>query len=368
MTTRRDFLKKTGTGLAGLAAGAGLSQVAASSQSMAQQPGERENRTLPTAEIIDGDALPQRKPLVISTWNHGIAANEAAWKILGSGGTALDAVEKGVMVTEADPDNQSVGIGGLPDRDGHVTLDSCIMNEKGDAGSVCFLQDIKHPVAVARKVMEDSPHVMLAGEGARRFAVEQGFQPEDLLTEGARQAWQNWLKDKDYQPWSPEHDPSSVPSGRAGRPGHKDNHDTISMLALDAAGNLSGSCTTSGLAFKMHGRVGDSPIIGAALFVDNKVGCACATGVGEEVIKTVGSFLIVELMRQGASPDEACKEAVGRIVANHPGLKKEDELQVGYLAMDRLGRVGGFAIMPWFQYAIHDGRENRLIDVESYFK
>jgi N4-(beta-N-acetylglucosaminyl)-L-asparaginase len=356
MTTRREFIVGAGAGLAAL----GTSRLGLG-QEPARSSGQDAGR--PLAERTGGEAAPGRKPVVVSTWNHGIQANEEAWKIIGAGGRALDAVEKGVMVVEADPAVQSVGYGGLPDRDGHVTLDACIMNERGDAGSVCFLQNIKHPVAVARRVMEDSPHVMLAGEGARRFAVDMGFPEEDLLTDEARQAWQRWLKGRDYQPWSPEHDPSAGP--RKGRPA--EDHDTISMLALDAAGNLSGSCTTSGLSYKMHGRVGDSPIIGAALFVDNEVGAACATGVGEEVIKTVGSFLIVELMRQGASPQEACREAVGRIVARHPGLAAADELQVGYLALDVTGRVGAHAIMPWFQYALCDGTGNRLVDVDSHF-
>jgi len=335
MTTRREFLIGAGAGLAAL----GTSKLAWAGTG-----------------IPEGQ--PPRKPLVVSTWNHGLPANEAAWKILGAGGRALDAVEAGVKVVEADPRIQSVGYGGLPDRDGHVTLDSCVMDETGNAGSVCFLENIMHPVSVARRVMEKTPHVMLAGEGARRFAVDQGFPEQDLLTDGARRAWQEWLKEKEYTPWSRLHDPSAQ-----GRPA--DNHDTISMLALDEAGNLSGCCTTSGLAFKMHGRVGDSPIIGAALFVDNEVGAACATGVGEEVIKTVGSFLIVELMRQGLSPDEACREGVRRIMARHPGLTQEDNIQVGYLALDRTGRVGASAILPWFQYAIHDGRENQLVDVQA---
>ncbi len=224
MTSRREFL---------LGAGAGLA-------------------TLGASGLVLGQDLPSvRKPLVVSTWNHGIPANEAAWKVLGGGGRALDAVEKGVMVVEADPAIQSVGYGGLPDRDGHVTLDACIMDEQGNAGSVCFLENIMHPVSVARQVMEKTPHVMLAGEGARRFAVEQGFPEQDLLTEGSRRAWQNWLKEKKYTPWSPLHDPSAKNRGK-GVPG--EDHDTISMLALDQAGNLSGSCTTSGLSFKMHGQ------------------------------------------------------------------------------------------------------------------
>jgi len=278
-----------------------------------------------------------------------VAANEAAWPVLAGGGRALDAVETGVRVTEADPAVTSVGYGGLPDRDGKVTCDACIMDEHGNAGAVAFLQDILHPVSVARRVMEATPHVMLAGEGARRFALDQGFTTADLLTESSRAAWEKWLEKADYRPVD-QHRP--------------DDHDTIGMLALDAAGNLAGSCTTSGMAWKMHGRVGDSPIIGASLFVDNAVGAACATGVGEEVMKTLGSFLIVELMRGGASPQEACEEGVRRIVARHEDLT---EVQVGYLAIDRTGRVGAYDIQPWFQYARTDGDgRTRLIDADSH--
>ncbi len=319
MTTRRQFLVGTGAGLAALS----------------------------TGKLSLGEE-PQRRPLVISTWRHGLASNERAWEILSENGRAIDAVEAGVQVAEADPEVMSVGYGGFPDREGNVTLDSCIMDEKGNAGAVAFLQNFMHPVAVARKVMDETPHVMLVGEGARRFALEEGFKEEDLLTKEAHASWQKWLKKAEYKPWSPASNPT---------------HDTISMLAVDQSGDLSGSCTTSGLAYKMHGRVGDSPIIGAALFVDNEVGAACATGVGEEVMKTVGSFLIVELMRQGYSPLDACREAVARIVRKNPNWR---DVQVGYLAMDRHGRVGAFAIHPGFQYAVHDGQENLLIDAQSY--
>lgn len=320
MTSRRQFLLGAGAGLAALSAG----------------------------KMSLGAPAPDPGPRVISTWRHGLASNERAWEILGAGGRALDAVVEGVQVAEADPEVTSVGYGGLPDRDGHVTLDSCVMDEKGNAGSVAFLQDFLHPVAVARKVMEETPHVMLVGAGAHRLALEQGFQTQDLLTGNSRQAWLKWKETEHYSPWTPRSGP--------------DNHDTISMLALDAAGNLSGSCTTSGLGYKMHGRVGDSPIIGAALFVDNEVGAACATGVGEEVMKTVGSFLIVELMRQGRSPQEACREGVERIVRKNPRWR---DVQVGYLALDRQGRTGAYAIQPWFQYAVHDGGGNRLEDAPS---
>lgn len=292
--------------------------------------------------------LRYKKPLVISTWNHGIEANQAAWETMQSGGSALDAVEKGVMVTEADPENLSVGLGGLPDRDGNVTLDACIMDSNGNAGSVCFLQYIKHPISVARKVMEDTPHVMLAGDGALRFALEKGFQKENLLTEKARKAWEKWRKTSDYKPLI-----------------NIENHDTIGLLAIDPDGNISGSCTTSGLAYKMNGRVGDSPIIGAGLYVDNEVGGAVATGMGEMMMKTLGSFLIVEFMRSGMSPQQACEAAIDRIKEKVPEYK---DFQTGYLAINAAGETGAYAIHPGFNYALYKDGENKLIDAPSMFQ
>ncbi|MCP4573771.1 MAG: N(4)-(beta-N-acetylglucosaminyl)-L-asparaginase [bacterium] len=341
MTTRRDFLIGASAGLTAL----GTRALAQDQPAATQLP----------AEMWDDDALPSRHPVVISTWRHGVPANDRAWQVLDAGGRALDAVEQGVRVAEADPEVTSVGYGGRPDREGHVTLDSCIMDETGNAGSVAFLQECMHPISVARKVMEETPHVMLVGEGARRFADTQGFLRQDLLTDKARADWQEWLKTAKYEPWSR---PSNPALERAS------GHDTISMLAVDRSGHLSGACTTSGLAYKMHGRVGDSPIIGAALFVDDEVGAAAATGVGEEVMKTVGSFLIVELMRQGATPEEACREGVARIVRKNPQWR---DVQVGYLAVNRKGRVGAYALQPGFQFAVtgYEGDTTRLVDVAS---
>jgi isoaspartyl peptidase/L-asparaginase-like protein (Ntn-hydrolase superfamily) len=289
-----------------------------------------------------------KKPVVVSTWNHGLPANEAAWKILAANGRALDAVEAGVRVPEADPEITTVGYGGFPDREGKVTLDACIMDEQGNCGSVAFLQHIMHPISVARQVMEKTPHIMLVGEGALQFALSQGFKKENLLTPVAEKAWKEWLKTANYKPLI-----------------NVENHDTISMLALDAAGNLSGACTTSGAAWKMHGRVGDSPIIGAGLYVDNEVGGACATGLGEAVIKMVGSHLVVELMRQGHSPAKACELAVERIIRKQKNYK---DLQVGFLALNKQGEWGAYSIHPGFNYAIHDGGKNRLVDAVSYTK
>lgn len=295
-----------------------------------------------------GKTLFENKPIIISTWNSGIAANAAAWKILSTQGRALDAVEAGARVTEADPNDTSVGLGGLPDRDGHVTLDSCIMDEFGNCGSVAFLEHILHPVSVARKVMEKTPHVMLVGEGALKFALANGFKKEKLLTTESEKVWKEWLKKAEYKPVI-----------------NIENHDTIGLVALDSSGNLSGACTTSGLAFKMNGRVGDSPIIGAGLYVDNEVGAATATGVGEEVIRIVGCHLVVELMRQGRTPKEACREAVSRILKKSP--EKSKEIQVGFLALNKQGEFGAYCLQPGFNFAVHDKEGNRLVDSESHY-
>ena len=286
-------------------------------------------------------------PMVISTWRHGMPANEEAMEVLKNYGKAIDAVEAGVRIPEADPESMSVGLGGLPDREGKVTLDACIMDETGNCGSVSFLQHIKHPISVARLVMDKTPHVMLSGSGALQFALENGFKKENLLTEKAEKRWREWLKESEYKPII-----------------NIDNHDTIGLLALDKKGDISGACTTSGLSWKMHGRVGDSPVIGAGMFVDNEVGGACATGVGEAVLKTLGSFLVVELMRQGATPQEACEEAIARIVKN----QNYKDMQIGYLAINKKGEHGAYAVHPWFNYALHQGGENRMIDSLSYLK
>ncbi len=289
-------------------------------------------------------SVSQRAPIVVSTWEHGLAANEAAWQILSGGGRALDAVEHGVRVSEADPAVSSVGYGGFPDRDGKVTLDACIMDAHSNCGSVAFLQNIKHPISVARMVMEKTPHVMIVGEGALRFALENGFEKEDLLTPEAEAAWRVWSEKQSHAPVS------------------NDNHDTIGMVALDTHDELAGSCTTSGMAWKRHGRVGDSPIIGAALFVDNEVGAACATGHGEAVIRTVGSCYVVERMRAGRTPEEACRDAIERVVDR---VRDIPDLQVGYLALNRNGDVGGCSVKPGFQYAVHHADGSTLHDAPS---
>jgi N4-(beta-N-acetylglucosaminyl)-L-asparaginase len=312
--------------------------------------------TVKAADLI----APGNLPIVISTWDFGIAANKEAWKTLASGGRALDAVEAGVKIPEADMNNHTVGRAGYPDRDGHVTLDACIMDEFGNCGSVAAMENIAHPITVARLVMEKTPHVMLVGDGATQFAVEQGIKKEKLLTPESEKAWKEWLVKAEYSP-------KINIENEQRRPGSKYNHDTIGMLAIDAKGNISGACTTSGMAFKLHGRVGDSPIIGAGLYVDNEVGGATSTGVGEEVIRNVGSFLVVELMRQGYSPEDACKEAVNRIIKKKPAAAKN--IQVGFLAINKKGEYGAYAIQEGFSFAVCDSKkQDLLVPGKSFYK
>ncbi|NDF97649.1 MAG: glycosylasparaginase [Chitinophagia bacterium] len=307
-------------------------------------------------------------PIVISTWDAGLEANKAAWTVLAKNGRALDAVEKGVMVTE-DSLNCCVGLGANPDRDGYVTLDACIMDESFNCGAVAFLERIKHPVSVARRVMEKTPHVMLVGEGAQQFALAEGFVLEpQKLSDAAQAAYSEWLKKSNYR--SPrinienkkEHGPFAPAKLSSG----EWNHDTIGMLALDAMGNLSGSCTTSGAGFKMRGRVGDSPIIGAGLYVDNEVGACVATGQGEDVIRAAGASAVVEAMRSGKSPEAACRFLIERIVR----IKKEKakDIQVAFLAIDKKGRTGAFALHSGFSYALRTNSEEKLVAAKSFFK
>ena len=288
---------------------------------------------------------PVKRPIVVSTWNHGIAANAAAWEVLSKGGKVLDAVEVGVKVTEADLTNRSVGIGGMPDRDGHVTLDACIMDHESRCGSVAFLEGIAHPISVARAIMDRTQHVMLVGAGAKKFALTHGFKTIKTPIPEVKSEWKKWRKENKDQYKRPEI--------------NHENHDTIGLLAMDDKGNLSGACTTSGWAYKMHGRVGDSPIIGAGLFVDNEVGAACATGLGEAIIRIAGSHTVVELMRHGYSAQQACEEAVKRIISKHKDLTN---LQCGFLAIDKQGNVGAFSVYSGFNYALRTVQDEKMVD------
>jgi N4-(beta-N-acetylglucosaminyl)-L-asparaginase len=279
------------------------------------------------------------------------------------GGSALDAVEKGINVIEEDAENLTVGIGGLPDREGHVTLDACIMDQEANCGSVMGLEHIVNVISVARKVMEKTPHVILVGDGALRFAQEQGFRKTNLLTPQSEKLWREWLKTSRYQP---KMNIENEPIRKDPMPGGRDNHDTIGLIAMDAKGNICGGCSTSGMAYKMRGRVGDSPVIGAGLFVDNEVGAATATGVGEEVIRCVGSHLVVELMRSGLSPEEACREAVMRIVKKSPSRSKE--IQVGFLALNRKGEYGAFALQKGFSYAVRTADRDIVVPGKFHYQ
>jgi len=265
----------------------------------------------------------------ISTWKT-TEANLKSGKLLDNGYNSLDAAVQGVAVEEENPKNTTVGYGGAPDRTGKVTLDACVMNHLGDCGSVVAVENIVNVARLAKDVMEKTPHVMLAGKGAEDFAISQGYKKINLLTDDSKRAWKEWLENQEYRPII-----------------NIENHDTIGMLCMDKNNNISGACTTSGLAYKMNGRVGDSPIIGSGLFIDNKVGGAVATGLGEEVVKTVGSFLVVELMRQGYTPQEACEEAINRIVTSN---SQKNKFQVAYIAMNKKGEVGSFSIEPGFTY------------------
>lgn len=319
---------------------------------------------LSSAEKVNSSV--KGKAVVISTWDAGLEANKAAWKILGSGGRALDAVEQGVMVTEASQ-NCCVGLGANPDRDGFVTLDACIMDEFYNCGSVAFLERIKHPISVARRVMEKTPHVMLVGSGAQQFAIAEGFPLEEQkLSPDAQKTYENWLKKSEYKPIiNIENKGNHGPFAPAQLESGEWNHDTIGMVAMDAKGNLSGSCTTSGMGFKMRGRLGDSPIIGAGLFVDNEIGACTATGQGEDVIRVAGSHTVVELMRQGLSPEAACKKAIERIVK----IKKEKakDIQVAFIALNKKGQVGSFALHKGFSYAVKSNDIEKLVNAKSWF-
>ncbi|MBK9335679.1 MAG: N(4)-(beta-N-acetylglucosaminyl)-L-asparaginase [Lewinellaceae bacterium] len=289
-----------------------------------------------------------RLPVVIATWDNR-KATDAAWQVLARGGRAFDAVEAGARIPEADPEDTSVGYGGFPDRDGNVTLDACIMDEFGNAGSITYLQHIMHPISVARRLLEKTPHVMLSGDGALEFALSEGFKKENLLTETARLAWENWKIKSEYKPVI-----------------NTERHDTIGIVAVDAQQRVAGACTTSGMAFKMRGRVGDSPVIGAGMFADNEVGAAAATGLGEMVLKTLGSFLLVEEMRRGKHPQKAAEEVVRRLAHKYP--KEARENQVCYVAVDRKGRHGAFSLQPGFNYALYQAGVNTVHEAGSFFR
>ena len=308
------------------------------------------------------------KPIVVSTWDSGLEVNKVAWQILRTNGKAIDAVEKGANSIE-DTINCCVGLGGNPDRDGFVTLDACIMDEKQNCGSVAFLQDIKNPISVARKIMEKTPHVMLVGDGAKKFAIDNGFKEEsDVLSDDAKAEYAKWLEKSEYKPQINIEKRQNSETKVPGKLSNGDfNHDTMGIVAIDSNGDLSGACTTSGMGFKMHGRVGDSPIIGGGLFVDNEIGGATSSGQGEEVISICGTHLVVELMRMGKTPMDACKTAVERIINVNP--EKAKTFQVGFLAINKNGIVGGYSVQPGFTYSVtSDDSGGQVFEADSHFK
>ena len=276
--------------------------------------------------------------IVVSTWRFGLASNQPAWEILKSGGSALDAVVRGVEVAERDPAVKSVGFGGYPNAEGEVEVDAAVVDGRTlGYGAVAGLRKIATPTAVARRVMEKTDHVLLVGNGALKFARTQGFEECNMLTEHGREAWEKWKRE------------------RTGPPA--DVHDTIGMIALDQNGNLAAACTTSGAAFKLPGRVGDSPLIGSGLYADNDAGAAVATGRGEEIARTCGSFAVVEHMRQGKSPQEACEAVVQQLIARVPSARP---FQMAYIAIDKYGNWGAAAARSGFLSAVTNNAENQL--------
>ncbi len=291
------------------------------------------------------DAAAQlNEPLIISTWPFGKQANERALKILAEGKTPIDAVEEGIKIVESDPSIGTVGGGGAPNADGVVQLDACIMDGPGQrAGSVAGMEDIAHPISVARRVMEKTPHVLLVGAGARQFAIAEGFKPAQLLTEGQRKHWQNWKEARQRKAL-----------------GITKSHDTLALLVLAPQGHVAGGCSTSGMAFKLSGRVGDSPILGSGLYVDGEVGAAGATGIGENVMRYCASYQIVEFMRQGMAPEEACKETIRRIARKDP---KGYKLEINFVALNRKGQFGAAGTSAGFSYAVATPQFSKVVSV-----
>ena len=303
---------------------------------------------LPLAELQAQGAV------IVSTWPFGQPANEQALKVLQSGGTGLDAVEQGVHVTENDASNPSVGLGGIPNADGVVQLDACIMAGPGHrAGSVGALAGFRHPISVARRIMETTRHVMLVGEGAAKFAAENGFERGPLVSLAQKKAWQKWQSDQANK--APTTKAKTPTSPTAKKP---KNHDTIALLLLTTDGHLYGGCSTSGWGYKIAGRVGDSPILGSGLYVDDEIGAAGATGIGENVMRYCGSFLVVEYLRQGLHPQDACQETIRRIARMDP---KGFDLSINFVALDKKGRFGAAGTGSGFEYSVTCSAFSRVL-------
>ncbi len=299
-------------------------------------------------------------PVLVSTWKHGLPANHQGWPYLASGSpgsstrstAALDAVEQAIRQAEADTAVRSVGRGGYPDRMGRVTLDACIMNDRFECGAVAALEGIVHAVSVARAVMERTDHVLLAGEGALEFALSLGLPQENLMVAETLRLFEERV--------------AKLPQGRGRQPAagsqlaqpNTENHDTIVTLGLDAGGHLAGACSTSGLMGRMHGRVGDSPIIGAGLYVDGQVGAAGATGHGELALRVSASALVVQRMQAGATPEDACREVIAFV---RKRLQPRPDQQLALLALGRDGSVGAASLLPGFSYAVSSSAGHQMV-------
>jgi isoaspartyl peptidase/L-asparaginase-like protein (Ntn-hydrolase superfamily) len=305
-------------------------------------------------------------PLVISTWEFGLPGNQRALQTLAAGGSTLDAVEQGIRLVESSG-NTSVGLTGQPNAAGYVQQDACIMHGPGHrGGSVAAVEGVAHPITLARRVMEHTPHVMLVGEGARWFAEAQGLEVLSLdELAKLKAAWQRQTDEaranqpaEGAEPW----ERAAADADRTPRPagGPADDHDTVALLVLGPDGTISGGCSTSGLAKKTPGRVGDSPILGSGLYVDNEVGAAGATGVGENIMRYCGSFLVVEFMRQGSTPAEACQRTIDRIAQIDP---RGRQLDIHFIALDKQGRYGAAGTGP-FPYAVSCADFSRIERVE----